>query len=127
MIFNGVIPLLNVVAVVSLLLLKPIDKFLVFKYFKIPLSFDQELHGKFMKILYIILIIHCLTTAFFLSEPTLYPVDETTKYLQDIQDDNRLGLAFRTPYTIPYMVLFFLLMLYAIFKETLFALIQSCR
>jgi hypothetical protein len=77
MIFNCVIPLLNVIAAMSLLLLKPVDKFLVFKYFKTPATFDQELHGKFMKILYVIIIFHCVSTAFFLTEPNLIRSEAT--------------------------------------------------
>ena len=40
MLFNCVIPALNVVAALSFLLLKLIDKFLVFKFFKTPINFD---------------------------------------------------------------------------------------
>lgn len=40
MIFNCVIPVLNVIAALSFLLLKLIDKYLVFKFFKTPINFD---------------------------------------------------------------------------------------
>ncbi len=74
MLFNCVIPVLNVVAAMSLLLLKPVDKFLVFKYFKTPINFDEELHRKFMNVMYLSIMAHTVATAFLLSEPSLIPV-----------------------------------------------------
>jgi hypothetical protein len=40
MLFNCVIPALNVIAALSFLLLKLVDKVLVFKFFKTPINFD---------------------------------------------------------------------------------------
>jgi hypothetical protein len=73
MLFNCVIPALNVIAALSFLLLKLIDKLLVFKFFKTPINFDESLHKKFMKILYISMILHLASSAFLLSEPNLVP------------------------------------------------------
>lgn len=67
------IPLLNIIAAISLILLQLIDKILVFKFFKTPLNFDESLHKKFMKSLYISLILHMISSAFLLSEPNLVP------------------------------------------------------
>ena len=73
MLFNCVIPALNVIAALSFLLLKLVDKVLVFKFFKTPINFDESLHRKFMKILYISIILHLAASAFLLSEPNLVP------------------------------------------------------
>lgn len=67
MIFGCVMPVLYIVVAVSTLLLVIIDKVLLFKFFKTPINFDESLHKKVIKTLYLALMIHLLTTAFFLS------------------------------------------------------------
>ncbi len=71
LIFNAVIPLLNIIAALSFLLLEIIDKVLVFKFFKTPSNYDESLHRKFLKTLYIGIILHTVASAFLLSEPNL--------------------------------------------------------
>jgi hypothetical protein len=67
LIFNAVIPLLNIIAAMSFLLLTVVDKVLVFKFFKTPANYNEELHKKFMKTLYVGLVLHMISTAFLLS------------------------------------------------------------
>ena len=128
MLFNCVIPVLNVVTAFSLLLLKPVDKFLVFKYFKTPINFDEELHRKFMKVLYLSIIAHLVSSAFLLSEPSLVPAGTNFSELSQFgSSDQRLNTIIQTYYIIPYVILFVILILYALLKETFMGLISSCK
>lgn len=67
MIFGCVMPALYIIVALSILLLVIIDKVLLFKFFKTPINFDESLHKKVMKTLYIGIMLHLATSAFLLS------------------------------------------------------------
>lgn len=75
MMFGAVMPALYIVVAVSVFLLVVVDKLLLFKFFKTPINFDDSLHKKVMKTLYIGVMIHLTASAFLLSEPNLVPKD----------------------------------------------------
>jgi hypothetical protein len=118
MIFGCVIPLLYIVVAISILLLVIIDKVLLFKFFKTPINFDESLHKKIMKTLYLALLLHLVTTAFLLSEPNLVPKNSNFSQFSSLttSSNQRLSTLIQTYYIIPYVGLFILLLFYAIFK-----------
>jgi hypothetical protein len=67
LLFNCVIPFLNVIAALSFMLLELVDRFLVFKFFKTPINYDESLHRKVLKVMFIAIILHMASTAFLLS------------------------------------------------------------
>lgn len=115
--FNCVIPVLNVIAALSIVLIFWIDKVLVFKFFKTPMNFDESLHRKFMKTLYIGLILHMVVSAFFLSEPNLIPKQSNFSNFDSFTSNNqRVNSLIQTYYIIPYVALLVLMIVYGLFK-----------
>lgn len=129
MIFNCVIPILNVIAALSFFLLQWIDKILVFKFFKTPINFDESLHRKFMKTLYLSIILHLAASAFLLSEPNLVPKNSNFSNFSALtaSSNQRLNTLIQTYYIIPYVGLCILLVVYALFKQTILGLLSKCN
>lgn len=67
MIFGCVMPALYIIVALSILLLVIVDKVLLFKFFKTPINFDESLHKKVMKTLYLGIMLHLAASAFLLS------------------------------------------------------------
>jgi len=128
MMFGCVMPALYIVVAISTLLLVIIDKLLLFKFFKTPINFDESLHKKIMKTLYLGLILHLVASAFLLSEPNLVPKNSNFSQLSSLttSSNQRLNTLIQTYYIIPYVGLFILMILYAIFKQTIIGLLSKC-
>ena len=133
MVFSGVIPALIPITFVSFFLLYMTDKFLLFKYYQTPIQYTQKLHKAFLYVLYLSLLAHYGVTAYFLGEPYLIATGAYfgTTYSSVSSGSQRIDNMFRTAYILPYIVMFILLVLYAIFRKfvggTLATCAEKCR
>jgi hypothetical protein len=128
MVFSGVIPALIPITFLSFFLLYITDKFLLFKYYQTPLQYTQKLHKSFLNVLYVALIAHYAVTAYFLGEPYLIATGAYfgTTYSSVSSGNQRIDNMLRTAYIIPYIVMFILLVLYAIFRKFIGGSLASC-
>ena len=69
--FSAVIPGLYIIACFSLIFMGVCDKFLLFRVYQHPVNYTAKLQSKVFKTIYFTLIIHCVASAFLLSEPNL--------------------------------------------------------
>lgn len=128
MVFCGVIPSLVPITLASFLLLYITDKFLLFKYYQTPIQYTQKLHKAFMIVLYCSLMAHFALTAYFLGEPSLIAKGAYfgTKYSSVSSGNTRIDNMLRTAYIIPYVVLFLIMVIYAIFRKFVGGILGSC-
>ena len=128
MVFSGVIPALIPITLISFLLIYITDKFLLFKYYQTPIQYTQKLHKAFLYVLYVALMAHFALTAFFLGEPSLIATGAYfgIKYSSVSSGNKRIDNMIRTAYIIPYVVIFLLLALYAIFRKFIGGSLASC-
>ena len=79
-------------------------------------------------LLYIVLIIHFGMTAFLLAEPSLIATGAYfgQTYSSVSSGNNRLDNMFRTSYILIYVILFFLLILYAFFRKFIGGILRAC-
>ena len=64
---NCVYPIMTVIMVVTMLLYQVMDKLMIIKVYHKPLNFEGLLQKKIMKVLLIILLLHIVITAVFLT------------------------------------------------------------
>lgn len=69
--FSCVIPILYIIATMSVLFLYLTDKVLVFRLYQTPINYGPDLHKLIKKALYFGLIAHMMLSAVFLSQPEL--------------------------------------------------------
>lgn len=114
-------PLLNIIAFLSFFFMFISDKVLIFRVYKKPLNYDHKMQKKMVRLLYIALAIHMVTSAFLISEPNLV-LEGSTIQLATVLDstDARLNILFQTTYILPYVLFFILLIAFAILKTTIF-------
>lgn len=65
--FSAVMPVLYVIAFLSIWFMFVCDKLLLFKVYQKPINYSENLQSKVFKIVYIALIVHCVASAFILS------------------------------------------------------------
>jgi hypothetical protein len=85
------------------------------------------LHKKFIKTVYLSYVIHTIATAFLISEPDLVAPNSTFSNTYSLTTSNqRLNIIIQTYYTLPYVALFILLVVYGFFKSTIIKCLSAC-
>lgn len=69
--FSAVMPILYVIAFLSIWFMFICDKLLLFRIYQKPINYTKDLQYNIFKILYVGLLIHCVASAFMLSYPDL--------------------------------------------------------
>ena len=125
--FSCIMPVLNIIATCSFLLMFLCDKVLIFKVFRKPPNYDHKMQKKLIRLLYLALMIHLIGTAFLISEPNLV-VEGSTISLATVLDSsvNRINILFQTTYILPYIILFILMALFVVLKGTILRLFFWC-
>jgi hypothetical protein len=126
MAFSGVIPILIPVTLLSFIFLYFADKFLLFKYYQRPIQYTHKLHHTFLAVLYVSLILHFGLTAFFLAEPTIIASGaySASSFYSFNSSNGRLNNIFNTGYILPYAIMFFLLIFFAVFRTCVKEILQ---
>lgn len=118
--FSAVMPLLYIVMFLSIWFMFVTDKFLLFRIYQKPINFNQNLQNNIFKIFYIGVMVHCVVSPFLLSEKYLSSVASISTNL------DRFRTILVTPYLIPYVVLFLLLAVWAVFYSTIVSSLTYC-
>jgi len=124
--FCGVIPALVPIAFISFFLLFFVDKLLMFKFYQIPKNYTTTLHKMLGKVLLFAIVTHCALTAFLLTEPTLIGTQTDTISSLFTTGSSRLNTMFTTPYVIPYILIFFALVIFVIIKAFVVDVFKKC-
>lgn len=129
MAFGAVIPGLYIIALFSILFMMICDKVLLFRVYQRPVNYNAKLQSKIFNTVFLAIIIHCAASALMLSEPTLIAAGSRIEEISetvDFFDNDRMENMFSTGYIIPYVILFFLLTIWALFNATLLSLVKYC-
>ena len=123
--FSSVMPGLYIIACFSLIFMSICDKCLLFRVYQHPVNYTAKLQKKVFKTVYLALVVHCVASAFLLSEPNLV-VGESNQFDLVNTNSSRFDNIFSTNYLIPYVILFILLVVWGFFNATIISLIQCC-
>lgn len=129
MAFSGIMPILIPIAFISFFLLYHADSILLFKYYQRPAQYGQTLHKSFRVVFFISLMLHFGLTAYFLAEPTLIAKGATinsTSYEVNTSS-SRFNNMLRTSYILPYIGLFLLMLVYAVFGKFILGALEALR
>jgi hypothetical protein len=69
--FSALMPILYIVAFLTVWIMFLVDKILLFRIYQKPINYSEDLQNKVFKIIYIAVVIHCVVSALTLSEPKL--------------------------------------------------------
>ena len=87
--YSGGIPLLNVICFIFLLVIFYTDKWLVLRHFKKPPRYDHTLYSSAMKILPLIVILHCSVSLYTYGNPDIFTIQsKRIEFLFTIFPDN---------------------------------------
>lgn len=74
MAFSSVMPVLYVIAFLSIWFMFVCDKLLLFRVYQKPINYSEDLQNKVFKFFYIAIMLHCAASFFMLSEKYLLSV-----------------------------------------------------
>ncbi len=103
---------MTVIMAVALLLYQLMDKLMIVKVYRKPLNFEGLLQKKIMKVILVVILLHIVITAIFLTEPFLIVAGRSSNSAS-ITDESRsrISYMFNVGYVIPYMVLFVIIVM----------------
>ena len=73
--YSGGIPLLNIICFVFLIVIFYTDKWLVLRHFKKPPRYDHTLYSSAMKVLPLIVILHCSVSLYTYGNPEIFSIE----------------------------------------------------
>lgn len=123
MAFSSVMPILYIIAFLSIWFMFVCDKALLFRVYQKPINYSQDLQNKVFKFLYISLLVHCVSSFFILSEKHLIAANNN---ITTISRGDIAGIIKTAPYLIPYIVIFVGLGVWGVFHSTIVAAIGYC-
>lgn len=120
MAFSAIMPLLYIIAFLSIWFMFICDKLLLFRVYQKPINYSQDLQNKVFKLVYIAIMIHCVVSVFTLSEKHLMSAGANK------QNISRFGIIITTSYLIPYVGIFLLMAAWAVLDSTIISCLQYC-
>lgn len=124
--YNSVIPILNIVALLSFLFQYMSDKVMIFYVYKKPPNYDHTLQKMVRNTLIFCIIIHLFTSIFFLPTQGIDWNSGLNLNIGTLNSNSTIKLIASQIYIYPYLCMLALVIIWIIFRNTLIRFFECC-
>ncbi len=121
--FSSVMPILYVIAFLSIWFMFTCDKLLLFRVYQKPINYSEDLQSKVFKFLYIAIMVHCVASFFILSEKHLINASGKSS---NIARNDIIGIIKVAPHLWAYPIIFVIMGGWAIFHTFVVRFLSYC-